>query len=158
MKNIKFKFNLNIILLSLLFGLLIVLADCFIDAYFFKERTFLEQLFAPNLFEIYVRGLIFIIILVFGFIVSKIIYRLELSENNKSIIIKDLQAAKEEIKVLHGILPICSVCKKIRDDKGDWNQIESYISKYSEAKFSHGLCPECGIEIYPDYYQDKRID
>ena len=61
-----------------------------------------------------------------------------------------LVKAMEEIKVLSGLLPICSSCKKIRDDKGYWNQIEAYIQEHSEAKFSHSICKECAKEIYPD--------
>jgi len=48
------------------------------------------------------------------------------------------------------LLPICSHCKNIRDDKGYWNQIESYIHEHSEAEFSHSICPECAIKYYPD--------
>ena len=48
------------------------------------------------------------------------------------------------------ILPICANCKKIRDDKGYWSQIESYIEDHSEAEFSHGICPDCAKELYPD--------
>ena len=64
--------------------------------------------------------------------------------------------AEEEITTLRGILPICSNCKKIRDDDGYWNQIESYIHEHSHAKFSHGICPECAKKLYPDYdiYKD----
>ncbi len=54
-----------------------------------------------------------------------------------------LKNALEEIKTLRGIIPICSYCKKIRDDKGAWDVFEAYISKHSEARFSHGACPEC---------------
>ena len=62
----------------------------------------------------------------------------------------DLSEASKEIKVLKGILPICSFCKKIRDDKGYWNQIESYIRDHSEAEFSHSICRECAKEHFPD--------
>lgn len=55
-----------------------------------------------------------------------------------------------EIQTLRGIIPICSSCKKIRDDKGYWNQIESYIQRHSEAQFSHSLCPDCSKKLYPD--------
>jgi PAS domain S-box-containing protein len=58
--------------------------------------------------------------------------------------------AMEEIKVLSGLLPICSSCKKIRDDKGYWNQIEAFIQEHSEAKFSHSICKECVKKLYPD--------
>jgi DNA-binding response OmpR family regulator len=60
-----------------------------------------------------------------------------------------LQAALTEVKTLSGILPICASCKKIRDDKGFWNQVESYVQTHSLAKFSHGLCPECTARLYP---------
>jgi ligand-binding sensor domain-containing protein len=56
-----------------------------------------------------------------------------------------------EMKVMHGLLPICASCKKIRDDGGYWNQIESYISSHSEAAFSHSICPDCMGKLYPDY-------
>lgn len=55
-----------------------------------------------------------------------------------------------EVRTLSGLLPICSGCKKIRDDQGYWSQIETYISRHTEAEFSHGLCPECYARLYPD--------
>jgi PleD family two-component response regulator len=64
-----------------------------------------------------------------------------------------LQKALDEIKTLRGILPICSSCKKIRNDEGSWQQAESYIAKHSEAKFSYGLCEECAKKLYPDYME-----
>ena len=53
----------------------------------------------------------------------------------------------QEVKVLHGLLPICSVCKKIRDDEGKWKQLEVYIREHSEANFTHGVCPDCGEKM-----------
>jgi thioredoxin-related protein len=72
--------------------------------------------------------------------------------------INDLRTALDEIKTLRGILPICSYCNKIRDDDGQWNRIESYIAKYSEAQFSHGICQECADKHYPDMnlYADHK--
>lgn len=64
---------------------------------------------------------------------------------------KKLEEALLEVKKLSGLLPICSFCKKIRDDKGYWNQIESYIHEHSEATFSHGICQECAKKHYPDF-------
>jgi len=64
---------------------------------------------------------------------------------------RHLQDALEEVQTLNGLLPICSYCKKIRDDKGYWNQIEAYIQDHSEAKFSHGICQECADKYYPDF-------
>ena len=60
-----------------------------------------------------------------------------------------LEQALSQIRTLRGMLPICANCKKIRDDKGYWNQIETYIHAHSEAKFSHGICPECMKKLYP---------
>ncbi len=61
-----------------------------------------------------------------------------------------LSKAIEEIKVLSGLLPICASCKKIRDDKGYWNQIEAYIQEHTGATFSHSICQDCAKKIYPD--------
>ncbi len=59
-------------------------------------------------------------------------------------------------KILAGLLPICARCKKIRDDKGYWNQLESFISQYSEAEFSHGICPECEVEYNKELDELER--
>jgi hypothetical protein len=61
-----------------------------------------------------------------------------------------------EVKTLSGFLPICSYCKKIRDDQGYWEQIESYIGEHSDAVFSHSVCQECAEKYYPemDLYGD----
>lgn len=73
-------------------------------------------------------------------------------EKDREKLIIELKDALSRIKVLSGMLPICSSCKKIRDDKGYWNQIESYIKEHTEAEFSHSICPECAKKIYPDLY------
>ena len=62
---------------------------------------------------------------------------------------EELERAIGEIRQLSGLLPICASCKRIRDGQGDWNQLETYISQRSGAKFSHGLCPECASRLYP---------
>ena len=59
------------------------------------------------------------------------------------------------MKKLGGLLPICASCKKIRDDKGYWNQIEEYIRDHSEAEFTHSICNECAEKLYPDFMQKK---
>jgi PAS domain S-box-containing protein len=74
----------------------------------------------------------------------------KLMEKDRDNLIVDLQKSLSEVKTLRGFLPICSHCKKIRDDKGYWNQIESYIQDHSETEFSHGICPECAKKYYPD--------
>ena len=72
------------------------------------------------------------------------------AENEKEVLISELKKALSEVKTLRGILPICSFCKKIRDDKGYWNQVEDYVKQRSDADFSHGICPECVRKHYPD--------
>jgi ABC-type phosphate/phosphonate transport system substrate-binding protein len=79
-------------------------------------------------------------------------------EREREKLIKQLQKSLAEIKTLSGLLPICSHCKKIRDDKGYWNQIEHYIHEHSDAEFSHGICEECAEKYYPDMglYDDNE--
>jgi len=77
-------------------------------------------------------------------------------EKEREKIISDLQDALSKVKALSGLLPICASCKKIRDDKGYWNQIESYIRDHSEADFSHGLCPDCLQKLYPEFCEDEK--
>jgi PAS domain S-box-containing protein len=72
------------------------------------------------------------------------------AEEEREKLINELQEALKEIKTLRGILPFCSYCKKIRDDKGYWEQVDVYIHKHSQADISHGICPECAKEHYPD--------
>ena len=70
-------------------------------------------------------------------------------EIEKDRLIAELQAAQAQVETLSGMLPICANCKKIRDDKGYWNQVESYIEKRSGVSFSHGICPDCMKKLYP---------
>jgi len=77
-------------------------------------------------------------------------------EEEREKLIKELQGALAKVKLLSGLLPICASCKKIRDDKGYWNQLESYLQAHSEAEFSHGLCPECAEKLYPGYHHERK--
>ena len=72
------------------------------------------------------------------------------AEEEREKLINELKKALEEIKTLRGILPLCSFCKKIRDDKGYWEQVDVYIHKHLQADVSHGVCPECAKKYYPD--------
>lgn len=71
------------------------------------------------------------------------------AQREREALIADLQAALAELKVLRGIIPVCSYCKKVRDDKGYWEGVEVYIKKHSEADVSHGICPECLKKHFP---------
>ena len=73
------------------------------------------------------------------------------AEQEREQLVAERENALAEIKVLGGLLPICMSCKKIRDDQGYWNQIETYIRSHSQAEFSHSLCPECAHQLYPEY-------
>ncbi len=66
-------------------------------------------------------------------------------------LIHELQEALVKIKKLSGLLPICASCKKIRNDKGYWSQIESHLLEHSETKFTHSFCPDCMKKLYPDF-------
>ncbi|MHB1013968.1 MAG: hypothetical protein ACYC2W_01645 [Desulfurivibrionaceae bacterium] len=78
------------------------------------------------------------------------------TEAEKEQLIVQLQKAMQDVKVLSGFLPICAACKKIRDDTGYWRQIEEYISKHSNALFSHGICPDCSKKLYPEYHEELQ--
>lgn len=66
-------------------------------------------------------------------------------------LIQELTEALSQVKALTGLLPICAACKKIRDDQGYWQQVETYIAQRSQAEFSHGICPDCMKRLYPEY-------
>jgi hypothetical protein len=70
--------------------------------------------------------------------------------------VRELEEARAQVKTLTGLLPMCANCKKIRDDKGYWNQLEHYIQEHSEAEFTHGICGECARELYPELYRGRR--
>lgn len=73
----------------------------------------------------------------------------------KEELITELREAGAKIKTLKGLIPICASCKKIRDDQGYWQQIEKYVRERSEANFSHGICPDCAILLYPGLYKEE---
>lgn len=78
------------------------------------------------------------------------------AEIEKDNLIVELKDALDKVKTLSGLLPICASCKKIRDDKGYWNQIEIYIGSHSNAEFSHSICPDCLKKLYPDFIDSKK--
>jgi sensor domain CHASE-containing protein len=99
-----------------------------------------------------------VIAMVVGFVILSLLYvqQREMNirkkaEGERELLVRELQKALSEVKQLSGLLPICSHCKKIRDDKGYWNQLEQYIHDHSEAKFSHSICQDCAKQHYPDF-------
>jgi PAS domain S-box-containing protein len=77
----------------------------------------------------------------------------KITASEREHLISQLQEALEKVKLLSGIIPICSSCKQIRDDKGYWHQVEAYIKNHSEAEFSHSICPDCAERLYPEFYK-----
>lgn len=80
----------------------------------------------------------------------------KLAEQEREKMIGELQTALSNIKTLRGLVPICSNCKKVRNDKGYWQQVEEYVHEHTEADFSHGLCEECAKKLYPDYFGKEK--
>ncbi len=70
---------------------------------------------------------------------------------------RDLKTALAQVEQLSGLLPICAQCKKIRDDKGYWNEVDFYLEKNSQARFSHGMCPDCSDELYGNRNWYKKM-
>jgi len=93
-----------------------------------------------------------------AFHVSEVNAQRKLAEMDREMTITRLEEALESVKKLSGLIPICAKCKKIRNDAGYWNQVETYIENHSEAVFSHAICPECAELLYKDtkWYQKKR--
>ena len=77
--------------------------------------------------------------------------RIITAERARDLLIAELQKALATIKTLTGLLPICSECKKIRNDDGEWEDVELYVKKFSTAEFSHGICPNCFRDLYSEY-------
>lgn len=75
---------------------------------------------------------------------------LKQAELDRERLISKLKQALAEVKTLNGLIPICASCKKIRDDRGYWKQIEAYIRDHSDAEFSHSICPKCARKLYPN--------
>ena len=131
----------------ILFGMLVDITDNFpeLDKYILIGDTIYESFLEK------VVGYTFgFILLAFGIWrwIPKIIEHKKFTE-------KRLEKAIDSVKVLSGLLPICSSCKNIRDDAGYWNQLETYIDKHSEAQFSHGLCPDCSEKMLNELTDKK---
>jgi uncharacterized membrane protein len=77
---------------------------------------------------------------------------LKQAEEERERLIRQLQEALANIKTLRGLLPICYSCKQVRDDKGYWNQIDTYVREHTEAEFTHGICPACAQKLFPELY------
>ena len=91
-----------------------------------------------------------------SFVIYKDISKQKEAETEREKVITDLKQALEKVKTLSGLIPICSHCKKIRDDSGYWQKVEEYLSQHSDVDLSHGICPECLQKYYPDQYEKMK--
>lgn len=115
----------------------------------------LFEIRVPPLF--YQRKLFWIVLAAVGLGLAGAFYggRLKAVQRREAELARRVEEEMAKAKILRGLLPICASCKKIRDDKGYWNQIESFIHTHSEAEFSHGICPECMVRLYPEYLPES---
>jgi len=139
---------------SLIFVAYIVLiaGDIFRLTYFANSLTVIVTLIAFNYYQDRLRRNKFLA-------ESKLVVaNQELAEMADELKVQnlELQESLERVKQLHGLIPICASCKKIRDDSGYWHQIETYIAQHSEADFSHGICPECVADLYPELEENSQ--
>lgn len=117
-----------------------------------------NPLYKPDLsFELL--GLVTSLLMLTGVIlIAPLFETVKQAEENQRKLVNELKDALVNVKTLSGMLPICASCKKIRDDKGYWKQIETYISGHSEVLFSHGLCPDCAKKAYQELDELKEKD
>ena len=78
-------------------------------------------------------------------------------EQERRKLAAQLQDALAKVKVLTGLLPICSSCKNIRDEEGYWHRVEEYVRDHSDADFSHSVCPTCACRLYPEYFNESQL-
>ena len=137
-----------VVIIATIIGLMLVdyLYPSFLIGYETRTQQFLDL------------GISLLVCLAFNGIMIFIVFREYLRERQlKDALLvqtirdkEELEKAHKEIKILKGILPICASCKMIRDNKGNWNRIEDYLDEHSEAKLTHGICPDCVARLYPE--------
>jgi hypothetical protein len=116
----------------------------------------------PDFFDFIIRNKTYVIYLTLIFLsitvlilAVSIISVMRINRLRKKIV-SDLANALLDVKTLSGLLPICASCKKIRDDRGYWSQIEQYLEQHSDAEFTHSLCPDCAKKLYPDIFNGEE--
>jgi K+-sensing histidine kinase KdpD len=115
----------------------------------FLSDIFSSHPYSSVFFAIWNTAIRLLSFLIVAYTTSKL--RFLLTEERK--LSKNLKDALAQIKTLSGLIPICASCKKIRDDQGYWNRLETYIQDHSEAEFSHGICPDCMKKLYGDFLE-----
>ena len=106
---------------------------------------------------IYLTAAVFILLWCTGLVGLYFSFKnLNASEKKRERVILDLEDALSRVKTLSGMIPICASCKKIRNDSGYWEQVESYIAHHTDSEFTHGICPECARKLYPQFYDGEE--
>lgn len=123
------------------------LFDASLDAFWFKEGSFVESLMGLDRMEFWMRFMIVALIIGFSYYASKLISERERMVRGHQKDIEELTEALAQVKTLEGLIPICAHCKNIRDDEGLWKRIEHYIIERSNADFTHGICPDCTVNM-----------
>jgi len=128
------------------------LLETVMHVFVFRLGSFSSQ-FLPldDTNEMWMRSLICLLFIGFGAHIQSLTNRRLLLEEQREALIKDLERSLEEIKALRGIFPICAHCKKIRNDKGYWEAVETYFHKHQQFEFTHSICPDCIRDHYPDF-------
>lgn len=149
--------EINLLNLGIFMGISFWFIESFIHSVIFKHGPFIGELLPlSDMHELWMRMFICMLFIIFGIYAQGIIDKLKAVEKERENLISELQTSLEEIKTLRNILPICSSCKKIRDDKGDWHFLEIYLRDHSQTEFSHGICPECMKKLYPNFSKKRR--
>jgi len=146
----------KVIVFAILAGLLFIFIDTVIDTRFHDVPFFEMLIFADRGHELFMRMTVVVLLEVLGVISAILILRRRKAEKENERLIGELREAITRIETLSGLLPICAYCKKVRDDQGYWNKIETYISKHSRAEFTHSICPECGKKAVDEFNRDSH--
>jgi hypothetical protein len=141
---------------GLCLGVAFWFVEALIHALVFYHAPFIDEVVHPDPHEIWMRSFIVCLFIGFGFFAQCVVNSRKRAEEGQKQLVSELKEAMAEVKRLSGLLPICSSCKKIRDDKGYWNQLEAYIRDHSEVEFSHGICPECEKKLYSELKSSKK--
>jgi hypothetical protein len=140
----------NLILIGVGVAALYWLIESALHVSLCRDADFLRQLFPTDPNELWMRSLIVVLIIAFGMYARRAVRERAQAEEEKEQLVEECEKALAEVERLSGFLPICSSCKRIRDDQGYWQQIEEYIRDHSDADFSHSICPDCLDLLYPE--------
>ena len=119
-------------------------SETFLHTKIFHDGDFSSELLpVDNVHELWLRLLIVTMLVIFGIVMDFMLAKLRSANRNSARLVDELKKSLAEVKTLSGLLPICMECKKVKDNSGYWHQVEAYVRDHSDAKFSHGYCPDC---------------